>query len=90
VLDYFSDLFTSDIRIEDLDNQLRIWVSQFVENSFESKATSVEVRFLKMGSDGFDVIDNGEGIPESDFLTLAKTLPNREKNDMYKTRSLGY
>ena len=43
-----------------------------------------------MGSDGFDVIDNGEGISESDFLTLAKTLPNREKNDMYKTRSLGY
>lgn len=90
VLDYFSDLFTSDIRIEDLDNQLRVWVTQFLENSFESKAKQVEVRFIKMGSDGFDVIDNGDGIPESDFLTLAKTLPNREKNDMYKTRSLGH
>ena len=43
-----------------------------------------------MGSDGFDVIDDGEGIQESEFMTLAKTLPNREKNDMYKTRSLGY
>ena len=43
-----------------------------------------------MGSDGFDIIDNGEGIPENDFLTYAKTLPNREKNDMYKTRSLGH
>ena len=90
VLDYFGELFTSDIRIEDLDNQLRIWVTQFIENAFESKAKDVEVRFIKMGSDGFDVIDDGEGIPESDFATLAKTLPNREKNDMYKTRSLGY
>ena len=43
-----------------------------------------------MGSEGFDVIDNGDGIPEEEFITLAKTLPNREKNDMYKTRSLGY
>lgn len=43
-----------------------------------------------MGSEGFDIIDNGDGIRESDFLTLAKTLPNRLKNDMYKTKSLGY
>lgn len=65
-------------------------MTQIIENSFEAKATEVEVRFLKSGSDGFDVIDNGEGIAESEFLTLAKTLPNREENDMYKTRSLGY
>jgi len=43
-----------------------------------------------MGADGFDVIDNGSGIPESEFASLAKTLPNREKNELYKTRSLGY
>ena len=45
---------------------------------------------MKMGAEGFDVIDNGDGVPESEFPTLAKTLPNREKNSMYKTRSLGY
>ena len=49
-----------------------------LENAIESHATNIEVRFLKMGAEGFDVIDNGTGIHETEFSSLAKTLPNRE------------
>jgi DNA mismatch repair protein MutL len=54
------------------------------------KPKNIEVRFIKMGSEGFDVIDNGIGIAECEFESLCKTLPIRERNDLYKTRSLGY
>ncbi len=54
------------------------------------QAKKIEVRFIKMGTDGFDVIDDGIGIDERDFASLCKTLPNRERNEIYKTRSLGY
>ena len=46
VLDYFTELFTSDIRIDDLDNQLRIWVTQFIENSYESNRAEPEAPIL--------------------------------------------
>ena len=89
-MSYFGELFTSDIQMDDLDRQLAIWVTQLLENAIESNATNIEVRFLKMGAEGFDVIDNGAGVHETDFPALAKTLPNRESNSMYKSRSLGY
>ena len=54
------------------------------------KAKKIEVRFIKLGIDGFDVIDDGIGIDEKDFTNLCKTLPNRERNEIYKSRSLGY
>jgi len=43
-----------------------------------------------MGLEGFDIIDDGVGIPENEFASLCKTLPNRERNDLYKSRSIGY
>jgi DNA mismatch repair ATPase MutL len=62
-----------------------------LENSiYERKAKNVEVRFLRNGSEGFDVIDDGEGIKEADMANFCRTLPNRERNDMYKNRSIGY
>jgi len=42
-----------------------------------------------MGAEGFDMIDNGSGIKEEDFADYVKTEPLRERNDIYKTRSLG-
>ncbi len=36
------------------------------------------------------MIDDGDGISECDMANFCKTLPNRERNDMYKTRSIGY
>ena len=62
-----------------------------LENAiYERKAKNVEVRFLRNGSEGFDVIDDGEGIKEADMANFCRTLPNRERNDMYKNRSIGY
>jgi DNA mismatch repair ATPase MutL len=48
------------------------------------------VRFLRNGADGFDIIDDGEGIKENDMANFCCTLPNRERNDLYKTRSIGF
>ena len=48
------------------------------------------MRFIHKGAEGFDVIDDGDGIKDSELSSLCRTLPNRERNDMYKTRSLGY
>jgi hypothetical protein len=57
-------MFISDINKlqNDFDNQMRIWVSQLIENSLETRPTRIEVRFIKMGLEGFDIIDNGVGI----------------------------
>jgi hypothetical protein len=90
VMEYFSSLFKSDIPLQDVDSQLKVWTCQLLENALESQAKKVEVRFIKMGMEGFDVIDDGLGIEESEFERLCKTLPNRERNELYKTRSLGY
>lgn len=62
-----------------------------MENAiYERKAKTVEVRFLRNGAEGFDVIDDGLGIKEEDMPNFCRTLPNRERNDMYKSRSIGY
>jgi hypothetical protein len=88
---YFEDLFTSDVtKLSNLDEQLKIWMIQLLENSVDSGATRVECRFIRMGAEGFDVIDNGQGIKEEDFADYVKTEPFRERNDIYKTRSLGF
>ena len=60
------------------DLVFRSYVGNEEKNAIESHATNIEVRFLKMGAEGFDVIDNGTGIHETEFSSLAKTLPNRE------------
>jgi DNA mismatch repair ATPase MutL len=50
---------------------------QLVENAvYERKATKIEIRFLKMAAEGFDIIDDGQGIPETEMANLCKTLPN--------------
>jgi DNA mismatch repair protein MutL len=61
-----------------------------MENALDSRPSRIEVRFIKMGLEGFDIIDDGVGIPENEFASLCKTLPNRERNDLYKSRSIGY
>eukprot|EP00347_Sterkiella_histriomuscorum_P000587 403375275 len=69
---YFDTLFNSDIKLEDLDQQLRIWVGQLVENSIHMQAKKIEVRLIMQGKLGFDIIDDGFGIPESEFDDLCK------------------
>ena len=56
------------------------------------KPKKIEVRLIQKGSYGFDVIDDGEGIPEKEFdnKDYARCMENRQRNEIYKTRSIGY
>ncbi|CDW77650.1 dna mismatch repair protein [Stylonychia lemnae] len=87
---HFDILFNSDIPIHDLNNQLRIWVAQLVENAVHSQAKKIEVRLIMQGKFGFDIIDDGSGIPETEFDDLCKCFQERQSNQKYKTLSLGY
>lgn len=87
---FYDELYPSDIPIENLDQQLRIWIAQFLENSLEMNAKQIEVRFFNSGADGFDVIDDGDGIREEDFELLPECLDERMRNEIYKSRSIGF
>jgi DNA mismatch repair protein PMS2 len=87
---FYDELYPSDISIENLDQQLRIWIAQFLENSLENNAKQIEVRLFNFGSEGFDVIDDGDGIREEDFETLPECLDERARNEIYKYRSIGF
>ena len=56
----------------------------------ENNAKQIEVRLFNNGAEGFDVIDDGDGIREEDFESLPECLDERAKNEMYKTRSIGF
>eukprot|EP00347_Sterkiella_histriomuscorum_P004478 403360311 len=76
----------SDIRIHDIYQLLRIWISQLVENSVERNAKKIEVRLYDQGKLGFDIIDDGEGIEEQEFDNdYVKCMPMRARNEIYKT-----
>jgi DNA mismatch repair ATPase MutL len=53
-------------------------------------AKQIEIRLFNNGSEGFDIIDDGDGITEEEFLCLPECLDERQRNDMYKTRSIGF
>jgi len=53
-------------------------------------AKQIEVRFFNIGADGFDIIDDGDGISEEDFEVLPECLDERIKNDIYKLKSIGF
>jgi DNA mismatch repair ATPase MutL len=82
----------SDIRVTDLDSLLRIWISQMLENSLERWAKYIEIHLFEKGILGFDVVDDGDGIPEKEFedKNYARSMENRQRNEIYKTRSIGY
>ncbi|KAK4999732.1 ATP-binding mismatch repair protein [Elasticomyces elasticus] len=46
-------------------------VKELVENSLDAGATSVDVRFKNYGLDSVEVQDNGKGIAQEDFDTIA-------------------
>lgn len=50
---------------------LQTAVKELVENSIDAGATSVEVRFKQYGLKSVEVIDNGSGIPEEDYDSVA-------------------
>ena len=87
---FYDELYPSDIRIENLDTQVRIWISQFLENSLENGAKQIEVRFFNNSAEGFDVIDDGVGIREQDLASMPECLDERIRNEIYKERSIGF
>ena len=48
------------------------------------------MRFYAKGADGFDIVDNGSGYTQSELQVICKCLPKRERNEIYKTKSIGY
>ena len=91
VINYYKQLFNSDIELPPcLDYQLRIWLGQLVENSVDMHPKKIEVRLVQKGSMGFDIIDDGLGIPESEFENLCRCYVERHENQRYKEWSIGY
>jgi DNA mismatch repair ATPase MutL len=58
----------------------------------ERGARYIEVHLYEKGIQGFDIVDDGHGIPEREFddKNYARCMENRQRNEIYKTRSIGY
>ena len=80
----------SDLRSINLDNLLRVWLSQLIDNAMQGKPSYVEVRMYNKGANGFDIVDNGSGYTQSNLATICKCFPQRERNEIYKTKSIGH
>lgn len=46
-------------------------VKELIENSIDANATTIDIRFKEHGKELIEVNDNGEGIEESNFASLA-------------------
>ena len=47
-------------------------IKELIENSLDSDANSIEIICKNYGLDGLEIIDNGTGIKEQDFNSIAK------------------
>ena len=61
-----------------------------MENALDSNAENIEIRFYRKGLNGFDIIYDGDGISDAELPLICKCMPMRERNEIYKTRSIGY
>lgn len=80
----------SDLKTINLNNLLRVWLSQLIDNAMTGDPTYIELRLYGKGADGFDVIDNGPGYTQSELQEICKILPQRQRNEIYKTKSIGF
>lgn len=86
---------------------LKSGVKELVENSLDAESSSigmivflyllkyvsVEIKFHNYGLNGFEVIDDGQGIKEVDFDVVAKrgtTSKIDQFEDIFAVRSLGF
>jgi DNA mismatch repair ATPase MutL len=69
---------------------LRIWVSQLLDNALDCNPELISLTFHQYGTFGFTLSDNGTGYTTADLSVIARCLPQRERNEMYKTRSIGF
>ena len=51
-----------------------------MENAADRGSTRIEIRLINKGSMGFDIIDDGEGIEESQIPSLNICLSDRREN----------
>lgn len=68
-------------------------VKEVVENSLDANATVVEVEFKNYGLDSITVSDNGDGISEEDFESIAlkhHTSKLSSFNELEKVHTLGF
>jgi DNA mismatch repair ATPase MutL len=61
-----------------------------LEEALDAKAKNIEVRMYRKGLNGFDIIHDGEGYPDTELPYLCKTMEFRERNEIYKMKSIGY
>jgi len=62
-----SRFIDSDVKSINLDNLMRMWLSQLIDNSLDGDPTYIEVRLYMKGVGGFDVLDNGRGYTQSEL-----------------------
>ena len=87
-----SSLFESDVRGITIENLFCVWIAQLMENAVvDQNAQNIEVRFYRQGLNGFDFIYDGDGISDQALQkSLCVCMADREKNEIYKRRSMGY
>lgn len=50
----------------------------------------IQVRFYNNGRDGFKISDSGRGYLLSELSMIAKIAQLRERNEIYKVKSIGW
>lgn len=78
-------LIESDLKSIGIDWILRLWIAQLLENCLDQNPDQMEVRFYKRGYNGFDVICNGDGIPDTELPYICRCMEFRERNEIYKS-----
>nr|XP_018267240.1 uncharacterized protein I303_01225 [Kwoniella dejecticola CBS 10117]OBR89398.1 hypothetical protein I303_01225 [Kwoniella dejecticola CBS 10117] len=68
-------------------------IKELVENSLDAEATTIDVRIKDNGLDSIEISDNGSGIAESDWESIAlkhhtSKLPSL--TDLYKVTTFGF
>lgn len=67
-------MIESDLKNIGIENMLRLWISQLVENCHDQYADNIEVRFYRKGLNGFDIICDGEGIPDGELPYICNCM----------------
>ncbi|KAL9656509.1 hypothetical protein ABK040_005272 [Willaertia magna] len=47
-------------------------IKELIENSIDAKSTSIDIKFVNMGFESIEVIDNGAGISQDNFENVVK------------------
>ncbi|CRK99572.1 CLUMA_CG012886, isoform A [Clunio marinus] len=72
---------------------LAIAVKEVLENAIDAGAKVVEIKIKNYGADGFDVIDNGSGITEENFIGITakhSTSKIKEFSDLGSITTFGF